>query len=93
MNPAVTTLFAAKEAEICEDIPAFNAATLIGTNMDVFHKNPEHQRGLIENLNTAHTAQATVGGVSFRITVNPMHDSQGNRLGTAIEWADITHRS
>jgi methyl-accepting chemotaxis protein len=44
MNEAVTSMLREAEADLKKELPNFNVATLIGTNIDVFHKNPGHQR-------------------------------------------------
>jgi methyl-accepting chemotaxis protein len=48
MNKAVMTLLKA-ESDIQKDLPKFSTAALIGSSIDVFHKNPAHQRKLLEN--------------------------------------------
>ena len=39
-----------------KELPNFSAANVIGTNIDVFHKNPAHQRGMLANLRGTHKA-------------------------------------
>src|SRR5262249_2278778 len=43
MNDAVVALLREAEADLKKELPQFNVATLIGTNIDVFHKDPRHQ--------------------------------------------------
>jgi len=50
MNDAVKALFTAAEEDIRSDLPNFDASTLLGSNIDQFHKNPAHQRGLLSGL-------------------------------------------
>nr|WP_308446609.1 methyl-accepting chemotaxis protein [Vogesella aquatica] len=58
--------------------------------MDVFHRNPAHQRGLLEALKTTHASQISVGGRTFRLTANPVFSDTGERIGSVVEWADRT---
>ena len=90
MNKNVVKLFNEAESDIRQDLPNFNSATLLGTNIDTFHKNPAHQIRLLENLNTTHESQLEIGGRSMRFIANPVVDDEGNRLGTAVEWTDRT---
>ena len=62
MNRAVIELLKEAEADIRKDLPRFSVATLIGSNIDVFHKHPEHQRRMLENLKATHRATIQVGG-------------------------------
>src|ERR1700756_5641079 len=41
MNDSVTALLRGAEADLRKDLPQFSVSTLIGTNIDVFHKDPE----------------------------------------------------
>lgn len=90
MNGAVDQLFRDKEAEIRQDLPRFDASKLIGTNMDVFHKDPSHQRRMVEGLTEPYSVIAEVGGLSFRINATPLTSASGKRTGTVVEWDDAT---
>lgn len=90
MNEAVKALFARHEKKIREQIPEFDASSLIGTSMDVFHKNPAHQRRLIDALQETYSSSATVAGITFTITASPIFDADARRTGTVVEWEDIS---
>ena len=92
MNRAVTELLTEAEADIRKDLPRFSVATLIGSNIDVFHKHPEHQRRLLENLKATHRAMIRVGGRAFDLVATPLKGKDGQRAGIAVEWADATIR-
>ena len=91
MNNAVTDLMKNAESDIKKDLPDFDAASLIGTCIDVFHKNPAHQQQLLKNMTAAYSAEINVGGRIFKLTANPVVNEQGQRLGTAVEWIDRTN--
>ena len=58
LNPAVRNLLQEAEAELRSDLPNFSVDRLVGSNIDVFHKNPAHQRpkiGRAQRLNSSHT--------------------------------------
>ena len=89
-NIALDKMMSAVEVDLRRDLPQFNAQTLVGTNMDVFHKNPQHQKGLISGLKTSLDTQIEVGGRVFRLVANPIFREQ-ERVGTTVEWEDRTN--
>ena len=90
MNETALKLFTGAEQDIRSDLPNFSASAIIGSNIDVFHKNPNHQRGMLNQLNAAHQSEFVVGGRTMRFIANPVVDMEGKRLGTVVEWADRT---
>jgi methyl-accepting chemotaxis protein len=90
MNNTVKDMLSKAESDIKKDLPHFNVAKLLGTNIDTFHKNPAHQRGMLAGLNKTFTSQLSLGGRTLRIIANPMTDAAGKRIGTVVEWADRT---
>ncbi len=91
MNPAVTALMREAEADLKKELPRFNAATLIGSNIDVFHKNPSHQRNMLATLQKPHNATIRIGSRRFDLLVSPLFDN-GRRTGFVVEWADAKER-
>ncbi len=90
MNTSALDMFKTAESELRKSLPSFRADQLIGLNMDVFHRDPSHQRRIVERLNGTHTSQVQVGNGHFQIIANPILDNQGNRFGTVVEWANKT---
>ncbi|SHH25022.1 PAS domain S-box-containing protein, partial [Hydrocarboniphaga daqingensis] len=89
VNRSILKMLKAAEDEIRKDIPAFNADRLIGQNIDLFHKNPAHQRRLLAELDRQYTTRLNIGNRSFSLVLNPIKQS-GGHLGTVVEWKDIT---
>ncbi len=92
MNSAVISLLKEAEADIRTDLPRFSVASLIGSNIDVFHKNPSYQRKMLEGLSATHRATIRVGGRTFDLVATPLRGKDGKRAGTVVEWADATLR-
>ena len=90
VNRTAMEMFRVAEADLRRDLPGFSVDTLIGTNIDTFHKNPAHQRGLLDALTGVHDSNVSVGGRSFDLTVTPVLTDGGDRIGTAVEWQDMT---
>ncbi len=74
MNPSVLELLKEAEADLKKELPRFSVATLIGSNIDVFHKNPAHQRGMLAALKSRHSATIRVGTRVFDLLVTPAED-------------------
>ena len=89
-NQSVQQMLKEAESDIKKQLPAFNAATVMGTNIDTFHKNPAHQRNMLANLRGTHNTNLEIGGRKFALIVNPIVDEKGERLGTVVEWQDQT---
>jgi methyl-accepting chemotaxis protein len=90
VNQSIKLMLAEAEADIRKDLPAFKAATVVGTNIDSFHKNPAYQRGLLARLSTTHTTRLPIGGRTFSLILNPINGEGGERLGYVVEWKDLT---
>ncbi|WP_205836407.1 methyl-accepting chemotaxis protein [Iodobacter violaceini] len=90
MNKSVSSMLSAAQNELRKVLPQFDVSKLIGQNVDVFHKNPAHQRDMLANLRGTYTTEIVVGGHTFKLVANPVHDEQGVRQGTVVEWLDRT---
>ena len=91
MNPAVRQLLQNAEGELRQELPRFSVATLIGSNIDVFHKNPSHQRAMLATLTQRHNATIWVGKLAFDLLVTPLVAGT-KRIGFVVEWADAKAR-
>jgi len=92
VNRALSEFLGAAEADIRKDLPGFSVSKLIGQNIDVFHKNPQHQRRLLSGLKQPHRATIQLGGRSFDLVARPLQDKSGRLAGYAVEWADAALR-
>lgn len=90
VNHSLAEMLKVAEADLRKQLPAFNAATVVGTNIDVFHKNPSHQRNMLAHLTSNYKTNLAIGGRQFQLIVNPIVDDKGQRLGTVVEWQDQT---
>ncbi|WP_417688314.1 methyl-accepting chemotaxis protein [Roseibium sp.] len=90
VNKSVTAMLRNAEQDLRKVFPGFSVDNLIGTNIDIFHKNPAHQRNILSTLNSALNTEIQVGGRDFGLIANPVTDANGRRLGAVVEWADKT---
>jgi methyl-accepting chemotaxis protein len=91
VNAAAMALMQDAEAELRKELPRFSVATLIGSNIDIFHKNPAHQRRMLADLVRPHAATIRVGQRSFDLMVVPL-TQDGQRSGYSVEWSDADER-
>jgi methyl-accepting chemotaxis protein len=89
-NKAVLKTLKAAEAGIRQQLPDFNAETLIGTCIDSFHKNPKHQEALLATFTQPATAKLVIGDRHMTVVANPVLNDKGERLGSVAEWTDRT---
>lgn len=90
MNNAVKSMLQKAEGDIRKELPRFDVEKIVGSNIDVFHKNPAHQQAMVKNLSGTYRTRIVVGGRSFALIANPVLGKKGERLGTVVEWNDIT---
>ncbi|ALG71260.1 chemotaxis protein [Azospirillum thiophilum] len=91
VNPAAAALLREAEADLRKELPRLDVSRLVGSNIDIFHKNPSHQRGMLGALTKPHSATIKVGGHQFDLLVTPLTDN-GQRIGFVVEWADAKER-
>lgn len=91
MNPSATALMQKAEGDLRKDLPRFSVERLIGSNIDVFHKNPSHQRQMLAALQKPHAATIRVGSWAFDLLVTPLTCKE-KRVGFVVEWSDAKER-
>ncbi len=90
-NEATVNLLKTHESALAEIYPGFSADTLIGKCIDDFHKNPAHQRRILDDPNNLpYDTDIDVGPLCFRLHVTAIYDLHGNYSGNTLEWSDIT---
>ncbi|MGH1462012.1 MAG: methyl-accepting chemotaxis protein [Neptuniibacter sp.] len=89
-NDAVLEMMRNAESDIQEQLPDFKADQILSSNFDSFHKNPAHQRNMLNKLTNTYKGRIKVSVRSFDLTANPVVDTSGARLGTVVEWVDVT---
>lgn len=90
MNKSIQAMFNDAETDIRKDLPNFRAGELMGQSIDNFHRNPAHQKHLLSTITSTHRATIKIGGRTFKLAANPVFDASGQRLGSSVEWNDIT---
>ena len=88
-NPAAQQLFRTHQAALRRDLPNVDAERLVGANLDVLHRDPAHQRQVLESLHGTNTEELRVGGRVLRVAASAV-TNDGRRAGTVLEWWDRT---
>ena len=90
MNESVMAMLRNAESDIRKDLPSFSANNIIGNSFDIFHKNPAHQRSMVESLTSTFKTEIVVGPRTFSLVATPCFDDGKKRIGTVVEWKDRT---
>jgi methyl-accepting chemotaxis protein len=79
------------EHEIQKVMPAFRVDKVVGSNIDMYHKNPAHQRRLLDDpKNLPHQAEIEIGPLKLDLNVSAVISESGEYVGNVVEWADVT---
>jgi len=92
MNKSADALMLDAEQDIQKDIPGFDSSTLMGSNIDIFHKNPAHQRHLLQELRDSFKVELAIANLNFFLSATPIRDEDGEFLGAVVEWENITQK-
>ncbi len=88
-NAAVLEMMRKAEPDLRKGLPSFRADAIVGSNFDIYHRNPSHQRNLLATLKAPTRTQINVSGRTFSLVATPVLEA-GVRLGTVVEWLDRT---
>ena len=64
---------------------------VVGSSIDVFHKNPQHNRSMLADpRNLPHRAIISLGDEKLDLRVSAITDASGRYIGPMVTWAVIT---
>lgn len=92
-NKSVINLFRDVQANMALEFSNFSPDHLIGVCIDAFHSHPEKQRGILSSFTSEHKSAISIGGREFILSAAPVIDEGGERLGSVVEWLDVTDRN
>ncbi|TPW33655.1 EAL domain-containing protein [Martelella alba] len=74
-----------------EHLLPIKAEALLGQSIDVFHRDPGHQRRILSDpANLPHSARITLGPEVLDLKVSAVTDDDGSYLGPMLRWAIVT---
>lgn len=66
---------------------------VVGSNVDIFHKNPSYTRRILSNPRSfPHNAIIELGDQKLDLLVSGIYDKQGEYLGPMVTWTNITEK-
>ena len=92
INNSTITLHLNNEDAIRKDLPFFNSVDLIGKNIDLFHKNPEHQAKLLAELKGTAEVNIKIANLILNVKASPLMNEFGQRIGSVAEVINITEK-
>lgn len=91
MNNASSKLLHTHQGTFRTVWPNFDANKILGQCIDQFHKNPQHQRTLLDDpANLPLKTDIQVGPLTIALTVTATYNSAGVYSGNVLEWKDVT---
>ena len=88
MNPV-----SKKTLKTLEQYLPVKADQMIGQCIDIFHKNPAHQRRILADpKNLPHRAKIQLGPETLDLLVSAIFDDKGTYLGPMVTWEVVTER-
>jgi methyl-accepting chemotaxis protein len=69
------------------------ASQLVGSKIDIFHKDPAHQRAMLAtDKNLPHQAKIRVGPETLDLNAVAIYDSTGKYVGPMVNWSVVTEQ-
>ncbi len=90
VNEPLREMLQGQEADIRRDLPEFDASSLIGAHIDVFHGKSSRHHRVLSNLSGKHRADIALGSGRFKLAISPIAGQTGEKIGTIVEWRDVT---
>ncbi|MEM7041478.1 MAG: methyl-accepting chemotaxis protein [Pseudomonadota bacterium] len=91
VNRVLQELLVHAQSEMREALPHFDANRLVGFSIDGFSQNPSEQRASLASLTSSYQTEMTFGARVFSVVYSPILGPTGERLGTVMEWQDLTN--
>ena len=91
VNPAAQKLMSSAQSDFRQVQPRFDAARLVGSNVEVFYQDGARQRDAHGGAAGSPRPRSSWSArARCRSIVSPIVDGDGKRIGTVIEWQDRT---
>ena len=86
LNPA-----SQRTLQSIEHLMPVKAADALGQNIDIFHRDPKHQRDILKDpRNLPHQAHIQLGPETLDLRVSAIYDKSGAYVGPMVSWSVIT---
>ena len=89
-NKNALELFRRTEDEIQKELPEFSASAIEEGCIEDLQCNEAFSREILDELEGTYKTRISMGGYTFDVATNPVYNSNNDRVGTAMEWGDVT---
>ncbi|WP_321276742.1 methyl-accepting chemotaxis protein [Thiomicrorhabdus indica] len=90
MNDNMKVFLQERESRLQTLLPDLDVQQALGANIDIFHKNPSHQRQMIAALTEKQVVKIEIAGIYFQLAMIPVFNRSGIRTSTLVEWLDLS---
>lgn len=87
INQQLTEYFKRNEAQIKSASPEFAVENIVGGQLATICKND-----FFQDLTNAKQSEENLAGLIVGLTVLPVNDQHGERIGSIVEWVDVTQQ-
>ncbi|ADZ90377.1 methyl-accepting chemotaxis protein [Marinomonas mediterranea] len=88
-NTSMKKMLKNAELSLRDVISGFDASAIVGQSIDVFNVSGQ-QTILPETLNSPYESNLELAGMHFRVFANPIFSQENERIGSVVEWLDLT---
>ncbi|PIR32797.1 MAG: chemotaxis protein [Alphaproteobacteria bacterium CG11_big_fil_rev_8_21_14_0_20_44_7] len=75
------------------DVLKVKPENIVGTSIDVFHKNPQHQRNMLaDDSHLPHSAIIEVGGQYLDLNISAIYDNKDKYTHAMLSWSIVTDK-
>jgi methyl-accepting chemotaxis protein len=93
VNKASVNTLTRRQDEIRKVFQNFDVNKVVGSCIDGYHKNPAHQRQLLDNpKNLPYRSEIKVGSLTLDLNAAAIMNERGEYVGNVVEWSDITNQ-
>ena len=89
-NASVLALMRRHVDEFRAMVPDFDPEAVVGSRMDVFHRDAGRFGGMLGELSGVRRQRIQASARTFEIIVSPITGPEGERVGAMLIWDDIT---
>jgi methyl-accepting chemotaxis protein len=83
--------FSRRTLKTIENLLPVKVDQIVGSSVDIFHKNPQHQRRILADpSNLPFNAKIKVGPETMDLKVSAVKDAKGQYIGAMLNWNLIT---
>ena len=89
-NRAIDKLMGDAQSSISEAIKGFDSKALLGQSVAIFDTHNSSLLKTLESLNGTQILSLSIADLTMRLVATPVSDEDNQKLGTVIEWQDLT---